>query len=95
MFKLYNKIYEFLCLIQVLHGCRQSVSSEVRLTPQTDEIPFVNLNLTFHGSDRVPFGAKTSHYGPYALGYSTCHKNFYKVTQLLPKLNLNLLDLLF
>ena len=32
--------------IQVLHGCRQSVSWDVRLTPLTDEIPVVNLYLT-------------------------------------------------
>ena len=40
----------------------------MRLTPSTDEIPFVNLYLTFYGSDRVPFGAKTSRYGPHELG---------------------------
>ena len=32
--------------LQVLHGCRQSVLSKVRLTPPTDEIPTVNFYLT-------------------------------------------------
>jgi len=32
--------------LQVLHGCRQSVLWKVRLTPLTDEIPVVNLDLT-------------------------------------------------
>lgn len=34
--------------LQVLHGCRQPVSWEVRLTPQTGEIPVVNLDLTIY-----------------------------------------------
>lgn len=32
--------------VQVLHGCRQPVPWEVRLTPLTGEIPIVNLYLT-------------------------------------------------
>nr|YP_010146948.1 hypothetical protein K4014_mgp19 [Cyclocybe aegerita]QQP21457.1 hypothetical protein [Cyclocybe aegerita] len=45
-----NFYFKFLILLeirlQVLHGCRQSVLWKVRLTPLTDEIPFVNLYLT-------------------------------------------------
>ena len=56
--------------IQVLHGCRQSVLSEVRSTPLTDEIPEVNLYLTTYSSvaQKLHVGAKTSPYGPYDLG---------------------------
>jgi hypothetical protein len=45
-------------LIQVLHGCRQSVSREVRLTPLTDEIPVINLNLIINGKDRFHLGRR-------------------------------------
>lgn len=30
---------------------------------------------------KIPFGAKTSPYGPYELGYRRATKNFYKVMQ--------------
>jgi len=56
-------------LIQVLHGCLQSVLWKVRLNPLTDAIPIVNLYLTIYESDKVSFGAKTSPYGPHELGY--------------------------
>ena len=62
----------------MLHGCRQSVSLEVRLAPQTDEIPFVNLYLTINDTDRVSFRAKTSRYGPHELGYRRATKTFTK-----------------
>ena len=51
-----------------MHGCYQSVLWEVRLTLLTDKIP-VNLYSIIYGIDRVSFGAKTSCYGPYELGY--------------------------
>jgi len=50
----------------------------VRLTPLTDEIPVVNLYLTIYDADRVSFGAKTSRYGPYELGYKRATKTFTK-----------------
>jgi len=50
----------------------------VRLTPLTDEIPVVNLYLTINDADRVSFGAKTSRYGPYELGYKRATKTFTK-----------------
>ena len=50
----------------------------MRLTPLTDEIPVVNLYLTINGADRVSFGAKTSRYGPYELGYRRATKIFTK-----------------
>jgi len=65
-------------VLQVLHGCPQSVSWEVRLTPLTDAIPVVNLNLTIYDTDRVSFGAKTSRYGPHELGYRRATKTFTK-----------------
>jgi len=68
----------------VLHGCRQSVLWEVRLTPLTDEIPVVNLYLTINDTDRVPFGAKTSRYGPYELGYRRATKTFTKWSETVP-----------
>jgi len=71
-------------LLQVLHGCRQSVLWEVRLTPLTDEIPVVNLYLTINGSDRVSFGVKTSRYGPYELGYKRATKTFTKWRKTVP-----------
>ena len=64
--------------LQVLHGCRQSVLWKLRLNPLTDEIPDVNLYLTFNGSDIVPFGAKTSRYGPHELGYKRATRTFTK-----------------
>jgi hypothetical protein len=64
--------------LQVLHGCRQSVLWKVRLTPLTDEIPALNLYLTVNGSEKVPFGAKTSRYGPHGLGYRRAAKTFTK-----------------
>jgi len=42
----------------VLHGCRQSVSWEVRLTPQTDKIPVVNLYFTIYDKDRYHLGLR-------------------------------------
>jgi len=60
----------------VLHGCRQSVSSDVWLNPLTDEIPFVNLFLTFSGANLAALGAKTSRYGPNELGYRRATKTF-------------------
>ena len=66
-------------MLQVLHGCRQSVLLEVRLTPLTDEILIVNLYLTIYDTDRVSFRAKTSRYGPHELGYRRATKTFYKV----------------
>jgi len=71
-------------LLQVLHGCRQSVLWEVRLTPLTDEIPVVNLYLTINGADRVSFGAKTSRYGPHELGYRRATKIFTKWCKTVP-----------
>ena len=68
----------------MLHGCRQSVLWEVRLTPLTDEIPVVNLYLTINDTDRVPFGAKTSRYGPYELGYRRATKTFTKWSETVP-----------
>jgi len=62
----------------VLHGCRQSVLWKVRLTPLTDEIPIVNLYLTFYGFKKIPFGAKTSRYGPHELGNRRATKTFTK-----------------
>jgi len=62
----------------VLHGCRQSVLWEVRLTPLTDEIPIVNLNLTINNIYKILFGAKTSRYGPHELGYRRATKTFTK-----------------
>ena len=72
------KCFSKMLLLQVLHGCRQSVLWEVRLTPLTDEIPVVNLYLTINGTDRVSFGAKTSRYGPHELGYRRATKTFTK-----------------
>ena len=71
-------------LLQVLHGCRQSVLWEVRLTPLTDEIPVVNLYLAIDDTDRVSFGAKTSRYGPYELGYRRATKTFTKWNEFVP-----------
>jgi len=71
-------------LLQVLHGCRQSVLWEVRLTPLTDEIPVVNLYLTINVTDRVSFGAKTSRYGPHELGYKRATKTFTKWCKTVP-----------
>lgn len=71
-------------LLQVLHGCRQSVLWEVRLTPLTDEIPVVNLYLTINDTDRVSFGAKTSRYGPHELGYRRATKTFTKWCKTVP-----------
>jgi len=70
----------------VLHGCRQSVSWEVRLTPLTDEIPIVNLYLTIYSIDIILFGAKTSRYGPYELGYRRATKTFTKWCKTVPAL---------
>jgi len=50
----------------------------VRLTPLTDAIPVFNLYLKIYGNDRFPFGAKTSRYGPYELGYRRATKTFTK-----------------
>ena len=72
------KCFSKMLLLQVLHGCRQSVLWEVRLTPLTDEIPVVNLYLTINVTDRVSFGAKTSRYGPHELGYRRATKAFTK-----------------
>ena len=74
LFKLLDNRY----LIQVLHGCLQSVSWGVRLNPLTDAIPIVNLYLTIHDSDKVSFGPKTSPYGPHELGYRRAIKIFTK-----------------
>jgi len=62
----------------MLHGCRQSVSWEVRLIPLTDEIPVFNLYLIIYDSDRASFGAKTSRYGSHELGYRRAAKTFTK-----------------
>jgi len=72
------KCFFKILLLQVLHGCRQSVLWEVRLTPLTDEILVVNLYLTINGTDRVSFRAKTSRYGLMNWAIDV-HKNFYKV----------------
>ena len=64
--------------IQVLHGCLQSVLWKVRLNPLTDAIPVVNLYLTTNDPEKVSFGAKTSPYGPYGLGYRRAAKTFTK-----------------
>jgi len=56
-------------LVQVLHGCLQFVFWNMRLISLTDAIPVVNLYLTINGFYRLPFGAKTSRYGPHELGY--------------------------
>ena len=64
--------------IQVLHGCLQSVLRKVRLNPLTDAIPVVNLYLTIHELDKISFGAKTSRYGPYGLGYRRATKTLTK-----------------
>jgi len=53
----------------------------VRLNPLTDAIPVVNLYLTINETDKVSFGAKTSRYGPYGLGYRRATKTFNKVMQ--------------
>lgn len=74
LFKLLDNRY----LIQVLHGCLQSVSWGVRLNPSTDAIPVVNLYLTIYDPDKVSFGTKTSPYGPYELGYRRAIKIFTK-----------------
>jgi len=71
-------------MLQVLHGCRQSVLWEVRLTPLTDEIPVINLYLIINGTDRVSFGAKTSRYGPNELGYRRATKTFTKWSETVP-----------
>jgi len=42
----------------MLHGCRQSVSSEVRLTPQTDKIPVVNLYFIIYDIYRYHLGLR-------------------------------------
>jgi len=72
------KYFSKILLLQVLHGCRQSVLWEVRLTPLTDEILVVNLYLTIYNTDRVLFRAKTSRYGPHELGYRRATKTFTK-----------------
>jgi len=64
--------------LQVLNGCRQSVPWEVRLAPQTDEIPAVNFDLTVHEIYKISFGAKTSRYGPHGLGYRRATITFTK-----------------
>jgi hypothetical protein len=78
------KCFSKMLLLQVLHGCRQSVLWEVRLTPLTDEILVVNLNLTIYGTDRVSFRAKTSRYGPHELGYRRATKIFTKWCKTVP-----------
>jgi len=55
--------------LQVLHGCLQFVLLKIRLIPQTDAIPIVNFYLTIYNVEKALFGAKTSRYGPNALGY--------------------------
>jgi len=75
----------YLTSVQVLHGCRQTVLWKVRLNPLTDEIPVINLYLIINGSDRVPFGAKTSRYGPHELGYRRATKTFTKWRKTVPE----------
>jgi hypothetical protein len=78
------KCFSKILLLQVLHGCRQSVLWEVRLTPLTDEILVVNLYLTINDTDRVSFRAKTSRYGPHELGYRRATKTFTKWCKTVP-----------
>ena len=58
-------------LLQVLHVCRQSVLSKVRLTPLTDEIPTVNFYLTLIVSevDRTHLGQRQAVMALMILGY--------------------------
>ena len=50
----------------------------IRLSPLTNEIPVINLNLITNESDRDSAGAKTSRYGPHVLGYRRATKAFTK-----------------
>ena len=52
--------------------------SNVRLDPQTNEIPVINLYIITNESDRDSAGAKTSRYGPHVLGYRRATKAFTK-----------------
>ena len=68
-------------LLQVLHGCRQSVLSEVRLTPRTDEIPAVNLYLTdfkISGKHRFHLGQRQVAMALMTLGYKRATRIFTK-----------------
>ena len=42
----------------MLHGCRKSVFWKVRLTPQTDKIPVVNLYFTICDKDKYHLGLR-------------------------------------
>ena len=56
--------------LQVLHGCRRFVSWDVWLIPLTNAIPIVNLYLTLaYPKKGKLFGAMTSRYDPYAVGW--------------------------
>ena len=76
--EIYSGTLKIKCLIQVLHGCLQSVLWKVRLNPLTDAIPVVNFYLTIDEIYKISFGAKTSPYGPHGLGYRRATKTLTK-----------------
>ena len=62
---------------QVLHGCRQLVSWDVRLSPLTSATPILICHQVMLGTiGKLPttswrkVGMMSSHHGPYGLGYT-------------------------